>query len=70
MRGTHILETAEEGQIKIEKESNRMGGTYQLETAEGEISQDTERKRLSEGHSLSEDRRGRGKSGHGKKVTK
>ena len=35
MRGTHILETAEEGQIKIEKESNRMGGTYQLETAEG-----------------------------------
>jgi len=43
-------------------------GTHKLETAEGGTSQDTERKQMSEGHSQTGDRRGRDKSGHGKKA--
>ena len=44
--------------------SDRAGGTHFLETASGGTSQNMERIRPSEGHSLSEDGIGRDKSGH------
>jgi len=39
-----------------------MRGTHELESAEGETSEDSERKQASEGHSLSGERRGKDKS--------
>ena len=48
-----------------------MRGTYQLETVEGGISQDKERKQQPESKAYSQtgDGRKRDKSGHGKEVT-
>ena len=45
--------------VRTKEESDRARATDQLETVEGETCQDTERKRLSEGHSLSGDSKGR-----------
>src|SRR5579863_10386244 len=56
-----------EGQVRTWKESDRARGTHVLETTEGWTSQDTERNQPSEGHSQTEGRRGRDKSGHRKK---
>ena len=56
-----------EGQVRTWKESDRASGTYVLETASGRTRQDTERIKLSEGHSLSGDGIGRDKSEHGMK---
>ena len=53
--------------VRTKEESDRATGTDQLEAAEGETCQDTERKRLSKGHSLSVDARGRDYSEHGKR---
>jgi len=58
-----------EGQVRTRKESDRLRHTHFLEMAEGGTSQDTERKRPTEGHSQTGDGRGRDKSGHRKKVT-
>jgi len=69
-QGTHFLETTEKGQVRTQKESNQARGTYKLEITEGGTSQDMERMQPSQEHSLPGDHRGRGKSGHGKKVTK
>ena len=44
-------------------------GTHELGAAEAGTSQDMETNQPSKGHSLPGDRRGREKSGHGKKVT-
>jgi len=51
------------------KESDRERGTHKLETPEGEVSQDMERKRPSQGHSPTGDHIRREKLGHRKKVT-
>ena len=40
-----------DGQIRIQKESDRARGTHVLETAKGGVSQDMERKGLNKGHS-------------------
>ena len=50
-------------------ETGRVRGTHVLETAEGEICQDTEKNRPSKAHSLPGDGRGRDLSGHGTKPT-
>ena len=51
------------------KETDRSRGTHVLETVEGDIFQNTERNRPSEGHSRPGDGRGSDLSGHGKKST-
>ena len=53
------------GQVRTQKESDRARGTNKLETADKETSQDTERKRTSQGHSLTGDHRGGEQSRHG-----
>ena len=58
-----------EGLIRSQKESNRVRSTHSLETAEGGAHQNTERKRLNKGYSLSRDSRGRDISGHRKEAT-
>ena len=58
-----------EGQVRTRKEPNKWRSAYQLETASGGLSQDTERIRLGEGHSHPGDDIGRDKSGHGKNQT-
>jgi len=58
-----------EGHVRKQKESNQARLTHFLETAEGAICQDTERKQQSKAHLLSGDRRGRDLSGHGRKAT-
>ena len=58
-----------EGRVRTRKESDQARGTHFLETTEGRTSQDTTRKQLSKGHSLSGNRRGRDKSGHEKKAS-
>ena len=65
-RGTHFLETTV-GQVR-RKETNRARGTHFLETAEVGTSQDTEKNRASEGHSLPRDRGGGDKSRHRKEL--
>ena len=55
--------------VRIRKESDLARGAHILDTASGETSQDTERIRLSEGHSHTGHRIGRDKSGYGKKLT-
>ena len=67
--GTHQLETEGEGLVSTRKESDCVAGTHWLETGEGGTCQHTERKRLSDGHSLPGDHRGRVLSGHGKTAT-
>jgi hypothetical protein len=57
-----------EEKVRIRKETDRARGTHQLETRSRGTSQDTERNRPSEGHSLPGDRIERDKSGHGKKT--
>ena len=52
-----------------QKECGRARGTHILDTTLEKTSQDTKRKRPSEGHSLPGDRVGKDKSGHGKKAT-
>ena len=52
-----------------QKECGRVRDAHILETALGKTSQDTKRKRPSEGHSLPGDRVGKDRSGHGKKAT-
>ena len=47
-----------EGYVRTRKESGQARGTHSLKTAEVRTIQDTERKPLSEGHSLPGDRRG------------
>ena len=51
------------------KETDRSRGTHVLETVEGDMFQNTERTRPSEGHSRPGDGRGSDLSGHGKKST-
>ena len=58
-----------EGQVRIQKESDQARGTHELETTSGGTSQNTERIRLSEGHSHPGERIGRDNSGHGKNPT-
>ena len=58
-----------EGQVRTWKESDRARGTHFLDTASGGTSQDTERIRQSEGHSLPGDGIERDKSGQGKNPT-
>ena len=55
--------------VRTRRETDRARPTHNLETVEGGICQDTERKRLSEAHSRSRDGRGRDLLGHGKKLT-
>jgi hypothetical protein len=57
------------GQVRAEKGCDRARGTHNLETALGGTTQDKERKRLSEWHSLSRDRIVRDKSGHGRSAS-
>ena len=56
-----------EGLVRTRQETNRAGHTHQLETAEEEICQDTERNRPSKAHSLSGDGKGKDSSGRRKK---
>ena len=49
-------------QFRVEKKGDKVRGTHVLEIAEGGTSQDTERNPVSEGRSLSGDRRAKGKS--------
>jgi hypothetical protein len=58
-----------EGFVRTWKEIDRARGTHKLEMAEGGTCQDKERNRLTEGHSLSGDSRGRDLLGHRKKPT-
>jgi hypothetical protein len=44
-------------------------GTHSLESTEGWVSQDMERKRASEGHSLPGERKAMDQSGRGKEVS-
>ena len=55
--------------MRTRKETDQATGTHKLETAEGVTCQDTERKRLSDEHSLPGDRRGKNLSGHRNKAT-
>ena len=50
------------------RKGDRARCTHSLETAEGGTCQDTERRRLSETHSLTGDNKGRNLSGHGKET--
>ena len=59
----------QEGQVRTRKESDRVRGTYFLETAPGGTSQDIERIWPSEGHSHSGDSIVKDKSGHGRNPT-
>jgi hypothetical protein len=61
--------TQTEGQVRTRNESEQARGTHTLESADRGTSQDTERIRASEGHSLSGERRPRDKSGHGMNPT-
>ena len=58
-----------EGQVRTQKESDQPRPTHKLETAQGGTTQDTERIRTAEAHSLPGDRTGWDKSGHGKDLT-
>ena len=58
-----------EGLVKTWKKIDQARGTHSLEIAEGGTCQDTEKNRLSEGHSLAGDGRGRNLSRHRKKLT-
>ena len=55
--------------VRTRKEIDRARGTHSLETAEGGTCQDTERNRLSKGHSQTGDGRRRDLSRHGKNPT-
>ena len=55
--------------VRAQKETDRVRRTHFLETEEGRACQDKERTRRSEAHSRPGDGRGRGLSGHGKKLT-
>jgi hypothetical protein len=56
-------------QLRALKESDRARGAHFLKTAEEGTHQESERKRLTEGHSPTGDHRGGDNSGHGKKAT-
>src|SRR6267142_1062820 len=58
-----------EGQVRTLKETEHARGTHSLSSAQGGSSQDTERNRACEGHSLSIERTGTVKSGHQKKPS-
>ena len=55
--------------LQTAKESQRARVSHFLERTNGGVSQGTERRRPSEGHSPAEERRWRDKSGQRKKVT-
>src|SRR6266850_173067 len=55
-----------DGQVRTRKESKRVRGTHELESADGRTSQDTEGIQASEGHSHTGERRRTDKSGHGR----
>jgi hypothetical protein len=57
------------GQVRTQKKSDQVRGTYQLERVEGVTSQDTEKKQQSEAYSQTGDGRRRNKSEHGNEVT-
>ena len=57
-----------EGQVRTRKESDQERVLHQLETASGGGCQDTKRKQVSEGNSLSGNRIRRDKSGNGKET--
>src|SRR6267142_268650 len=59
-----------ERQVRTQKQTEQARGTHQLESAEGETSQDTETNRASKGHSPTGECRGRDKSGHRNKPSK
>ena len=69
MRSSHQLDIAEsrEKDKSGNEENSRVRSTHFLETALGEIDQDTERKRPSDGYSQTRHEKGRDKSGRGKK---
>jgi hypothetical protein len=52
------------GDRSADQKKNQRQNTHKLETAEGGTCQDTERKLPSEGHSRSEERREKARSGH------
>ena len=54
--------------VRTQKESDKARSTHILETTEGGVCQDTERKQLSKRHLHPRDHRGRGLSGHRKKA--
>ena len=58
-----------EGQVRKGKETERITGTHQLESAQGGLSQERQRNQASDGHSLSGEGTGRIKSGKGKKLS-
>jgi len=58
-----------EGRVRTRKECEPLRGTHQLESTDGETSQDTEEMQASEGHSHSGEPIQRDKSGHGKNVS-
>ena len=60
----------QKGLIRIQKATDRAKGTHVLKTAEGGTCQDTERNRLTKGHSHPGDGRGMDLSGQRKKLTK
>jgi len=53
------------GQVRIQRESNRLRGTYPLETADRWTHQDKKQKRPGEEHKLGTTE---GETGHGKKA--
>jgi hypothetical protein len=63
-RGTHHLESADEGTSQDTESIQRARGTHSLESADGGTSQDAEIIQASEGHSPTVERRRRDKSGH------
>jgi len=58
-----------DGQVRTRKESKRVRGTHELESADGRTSQDTEGIQASEGHSQTGEHRWTDKSGHGRNLS-
>ena len=58
-----------DGQVRTQKGTERPRGTHKLESADRWTSQDTERNRATEGHSLPGECRSMDKSGHGKEQS-
>src|SRR6267142_1878080 len=57
-------------QVRTQKETKQVRGTYSLESIDRQTSQDTKGNQASKGHSLSEEHRQTDKSGHEKNPSK
>jgi hypothetical protein len=69
VRSTHFLESTKRENSQDRKESELEKGIYMLESADGRANEDTERKRVREGHLHTAEHKVRDKSGHKKQAS-